>query len=293
MNRRIVAVWWIACLLWSAGWLFIKIGVQDLPPLTFAAMRLVLASLLLVPLTLRNNEWRQLTSRDLVTVALSGLLLLGINYALVFWGAQYVASGLTSLLQATSPVFSFGFGILLGLERATLARTAAIALGLVGVAIVSGVHTGTAQVAALASLAIVAGAVCVAAAYAIVKVRGTHLSPLTLTTGQTLAALGPLIVLAFAFEYDAPLRWAPPAVVALLYLGLVNSVLAFWLNNWLVRHMEPTAILSMMLVQPLIAAILGWLVIGERLTANIAIGGACILIGAAVILRPKLPMQPN
>lgn len=293
MSRRVVAVWWIACLLWSAGWLFIKIGVQELPPLTFAAMRLVLASLVLIPLTLRNDEWRKLTSRDVVTVALSGVLLLGVNYALVFWGAQYVASGLTSLLQATSPVFSFGFGILLGLERASFARTAAIALGLVGVAIVSGVHTGAVQAAALASLAIVAGAACVAAAYAIVKARGTHLSPLTLTTGQTLAALGPLMAMALAFEHDVRLQWTPPAVVALLYLGLVNSVLAFWLNNWLVRHMEPTAILSMMLVQPLIAALLGWLVLGERLKANVAIGGACILIGAAVILRPKLPVQPN
>src|SRR5215216_3736916 len=98
MSRvRIVAVWWIACLLWSGGWLFLKIGLNDLPPITFAALRLALAFVVLAAIVTARDEWKTLRTGDLPVIALSGLLLLGVNYVLTFWGAQYLPSALTSV----------------------------------------------------------------------------------------------------------------------------------------------------------------------------------------------------
>ena len=287
MSRaRIVAVWWSACLLWSCGWLFLKIGLNDLPPLTFAALRLALAFAVLAVIVTARGEWHALRRTDLRVIAVSGLLLLGVNYALTFWGAQYLPSALTSVLQATSPVFGFAIGVASGAERFSVARGLALPLGVGGVALVSRGQFAADTLAGWGSAAVVGGAACAAVAYAIVKRRATHLPPTLMVATQTLCALVPLLLAAVALDGN-PLnhRWTPEALVALLYLGIASSVVAFWLNYWLLKFVNATTVLSMSLVQPLIAALLGAIVLGERFGAGAAAGGACILISAAVILK--------
>ena len=287
MSRaRIVAVWWIACLLWSCGWLFLKIGLSDLPPITFAALRLALAFVVLAAIVSARDEWRALRRSDVPVIALSGLLLLGVNYALTFWGAQYLPSALTSVLQATSPVFGFAVGIGIGAERFSVARGLALPLGVFGVALVSRGQFAAGTLAGWGSAAVVAGAGCAAVAYAIVKRRATHLPPTLMVAMQTLCAMVPLLMVALALD-GHPLHhhWTPEALVALLYLGIASSVVAFWLNYWLLQFVTATTVLSMALVQPLIAALLGALVLGERFGISAAAGGVCILVSAAVILR--------
>lgn len=287
MSRaRIVTVWWIACLLWSCGWLFLKIGLNDLPPISFAALRLALAVTVLGAIVTARDEWRLLHRRDLPVIALSGLLLLGVNYALTYWGAQYLPSALTSVLQATSPVFGFAFGIAMGAERFSVARGLALPVGIAGVALVSRGQFAAGASAGWGSAAVVGGGACAALAYAIVKRRSMHLPPTVMVATQTLCAVIPLMGAAFALDGN-PLSqpWTPRAVAALLYLGIASSVIAFWLNYWLLKYVTATTVLSMALVQPLIAALLGAIVLGERFGISAAAGGACILISAAVILR--------
>ena len=287
MSRaRIVAVWWVACLLWSCGWLFLKVGLSDLPPITFAALRLALAFAVLAAIVTARDEWRTLRRGDLPVIAVSGLLLLGVNYALTFWGAQYLPSALTSVLQATSPVFGFVVGVASGGERFSVARGLALPLGLAGVILVSRGQFAAGTLAGWGSAAVIGGAACAAAAYAIVKRRATHLPPTLMVATQTLCALVPLSMAAVALD-GTPLdhHWTPAALVALLYLGIASSVVAFWLNYWLLKFVTATTVLSMALVQPLIAALLGALVLGERFGVNAAVGGACILVSAAVILK--------
>src|SRR5687767_10128922 len=105
---------------------------------------------------------------------------------------------------------------------------------------------------------------------------------------QTLCALIPLVPVALLLDGNPlALRWTPSAVVSLLYLGIASSVVAFWLNYWLLKRVSATMVLSMALVQPLIAALLGALILGERFGVSAAMGGALILAGAAVVLRKE------
>jgi drug/metabolite transporter (DMT)-like permease len=287
MSRaRIIAVWWIACLLWSAGWLFIKIGVTDLPPLTFAALRLTLAFLVLSAIVTLRGEWKLLRSADVPVIAASGLLLLGLNYALTFWGAQYLPSALTSVLQATSPVFGFLIGVMTGAERFSIARGLALPAGVAGVALVSRGQFSGGTLAGWGSAAVVSGAACAALAYAIIKRRAAHIPSPLLVAMQTLFAVVPLSIVAMVIDgHPLDHRWTAAAIGALLYLAIVSSVIAFWLNYWLLKRMSTTAVLSSGLVQPLVAALLGAIVLGERFGPLAALGGALILISAAVILR--------
>src|SRR5688500_2989861 len=94
-----------------------KIGLADLPPLTFASLRLVLALSILAVIVTSRREWRVLRRKDLPAIAWSGILLVGVNCALTFWGAQSLPSALTSVLQATSRVFGFVIGTTTCAER--------------------------------------------------------------------------------------------------------------------------------------------------------------------------------
>src|SRR5437870_6728738 len=103
MKARIV--WLILCCIWGSTWLFIKLGLADLPPLTFAGIRFVIAFLILISLVAaRRARWPR-TRADWVLIAISGALQFGFNYGLVFWGEQHISSGLAAVLQSTFPAF--------------------------------------------------------------------------------------------------------------------------------------------------------------------------------------------
>src|SRR2546423_4508316 len=106
---KVLFVWVVTCLIWSTVWLFIKLGLRDLPPVSFAGIRLVTAFAIILPVIIVQRIHLPRKARDLVLIAVTGLLLLGLNYGLVFWGAQHISSGLTAVLQAVTPAFGLAF----------------------------------------------------------------------------------------------------------------------------------------------------------------------------------------
>src|SRR5262245_39399420 len=134
MKARIV--WLILCGIWGSTWLFIKIGLTDLPPLTFAGIRFVIASTMLVVLAQISRAHWPRTSRDWSLIAVSGALQFAFNYGLVFWGEQYISSGLAAVLQSTFPAFGLVIAHLyLPHERITLSKVVGVLLGVLGVAV--------------------------------------------------------------------------------------------------------------------------------------------------------------
>ena len=282
-----LVVWWVTCLLWSSVFLFIKVGLRDLPPVTFAAARLVLASVILLPLLLVRGIQLPRRAEDWRVIGLAGLLLLGVNYALLFWGAQFIPSGLTAVLSAVTPAFALVFGhFMLRDEPFTWRALGAIAIGVAGVAVISAdqLHVAGRQ-AVLGCAAVTAGAACVAFAYVYVKAhRPAHMRPVVISCAQMVCAAGPMVMFA-AIREGSPLdmRWTPAAVVSLLYLAVAGSILAAWLNYWLLERMSATALLSMGLVEPVIAVLLGAVFLHERVTARAGVGGLLVLCSIFMI----------
>jgi drug/metabolite transporter (DMT)-like permease len=287
---QVIVVWWVTCIIWSTVWLAIKLGVTDVPPFGFAALRLLIAAVVLAPVVIARR--RPIAPADRRLIALTGFLLLGVNYALVYWGAQYVSSGLTAILQATTPVFSIVLAhYLLRDEPMTRPRVAAVALGLAGVTLIFWMQAGSSGWSDLpGAAAIVAGAFFVAWAYVLVRQRGTAIDAPTLLAGQMLSGLVPLAILAAAFEGNpVTFAWTPKALMALTYLALAGSVVAFWLNYWLLRRMGATDVLLMAVVEPMIAVALGAVVLAERITVLTVAGSACILAAVALGLGSRQP----
>ena len=228
--------------------------------------------------------------RDWGLVAATGLILFCLNYGLVYWGAQFISSGLTAVLQAATPAFGLVFAhYLLPGERVTAAKVWALGLGVVGVAVIFFNQLQLAgREALLGSAAVTGGALFVALSYVLVKARGEGLRPTALMAGQMLCGAVPLLAFAYATEGSPlPLRWTPTAVASLLYLALAGSVLAFWLNYWLLRRMDAMKVLMMNIVEPPLAVLLGALLLGEEMTWRTAFGGACVLLSVWLVLRRK------
>src|SRR5262245_38188348 len=135
MKSRIV--WLVLCIIWGSTWLFIKIGLEDLPPITFAAIRFVIAAAILSVLIAIRRLRVPRTRYDLVLIALTGILSFSLNYGLVFWGEQYISSGLAALLQSTLPAFGLIVAhYYLPGEPLTLPRIAGVVMGVIGVGVI-------------------------------------------------------------------------------------------------------------------------------------------------------------
>ncbi len=283
---RLRAAWGAACVLWSATFLFIRVGVADVPPFTFAAARLLVALLVLLPLVVLRREWTAWTAADVRAVTGAGALLLGVNYALVYWGAQHVPSGVLAILLATTPVVALGLGALAGSETITRRKVAALSLGLAGVVVIVGNEGSAAGTRAVqGAFALVASACCVAGAYVWMKRRMGRVPPLSMAALQSsagLVVLGSLALLTEGSPLDA--TWSARSLGALLYLGLAASVLAFWLNYWLLARMDTSSMLMMGVAEVPVAVLLGAAVLGERLQPASLIGAALVI--ASVLLGP-------
>src|SRR5678816_4404448 len=135
MKARLV--WLILCGIWGSTWLFIKLGLEDLPPITFAGIRFVIACAILFTLIRARGIRLPANGRDWWLLASTGVLSFSLNYGLVFWGEQYISSGLAALLQSTLPAFGLVFAHFhLPAERLSWARIGGVVLGVCGVGVV-------------------------------------------------------------------------------------------------------------------------------------------------------------
>jgi len=288
MKSRLV--WLLLCLIWGSTWLFIKLGLDDLPPFTFAGIRFVIASAILFAIIKARRLSLPRTRADWSLLAVTGVLSFSLNYGLLFWGEQYISSGLAALLQVTIPAFGLIFAhYYLPGERMTPAKIFGIVMGVAGVGVVFSNQLSVAGPRALAGCAaLVVGSACAAAANVLVKKDGAKLDPAILAGGQMFFGLIPLLVIGIPLEGN-PLQfhWTRMAVISLFYLAIVGSVAAFLLYYWLVQHMDVTKTMLVALVTPVIAVTLGVMVLHEELNWRTFAGGAMIISGIGLIVLRK------
>ena len=288
MKARVV--WLILCGIWGSTWLFIKLGLNDLPPLTFAGIRFLCASSILVAIILaRGVRWPRKRS-DWLLIAIVGWLQFSLNYGLVFWGEQRIPSGLAAVLQSTFPAFGLVIAhFYLPEERITPKKVMGVLLGVVGVGIVFSDQLSFAGKAALAgSVALVLSAFCGSYGNVLVKAYGTQIDPFVLAAGQMVCGFPPLLALGIATEGNPfHFHWTASAVISLAYLVIVGSVIAFTLFYWLVRRMDVVNTMLIALVTPVVAVVLGMIVLHERFNWRLFAGAACIISGIGLIVLRK------
>lgn len=285
-----ILVWIVLCLIWGSTWIFIKIGLADLPPITFSAARFSLAILILAPIIRMlgfrmptgNSEWK--------LVALTGFLQFSLNYSAVFWSEQYITSGLAALLQAMITVFGLILAwFFLPDEKITKRKIAGVTVGIVGVAVIFIDQLRVENwMAFLGCVGIVAGAYAAAQASILIKAKGSGLHPASLVFSQMLCGLPAIVAYAVIAEGN-PLghNWSWTAIGCVVYLTVAGTIAAFWLYYWLLGRIESTKAMMISLVTPLLAVVIGAVVLGETLPPQTFFGGLLIIasIGLIVVKR--------
>src|SRR4029453_10132435 len=109
IDWRIPAAWLTLCIVWSSTWLAIKVGLRDLPPISYVGIRFLIAIIALVAVSVGQARLLPQRRSDYVVLAFTGILMFTINYVLLFWGELHVSSGLAAILQASIPIFGMVF----------------------------------------------------------------------------------------------------------------------------------------------------------------------------------------
>ena len=271
----------IVSFVWGSTWLAIKIGLENIPPFLGAGVRFAVATVILL-IIVRIRKIRVPFTRDAKKVYLVlGILSFGIAYGLAYWGEQFITSGLCSVLFAAFPLCVAVFShFVLENERLTVYKITGIALGVVGLAIIfwsdlslSG-STGVLGIAALLLSAVLQGFTLV-----LIKKYGQPVSPFAMNLVGMGSGTIVLLVLGFAFESGQSIVWNSTAVGSVLYLAAIGSVLAFVTYYWLLKRIEAVYLALTTFINPIVAVILGAIVLGESLAPQTAVGAVFVLAG--------------
>jgi drug/metabolite transporter (DMT)-like permease len=295
-------VGWFAvmCLIWGATWLAMKVGVTDVAPVFFGSTRFVVAGLILLMLAWLRGELRRFRPHELSRLLLVQLLMLVLTYAPLFWGIRHVPSGLTAVLDlALMPVSLLGFGIALGEEQWSLSRALALGFGFAGLAALFGP-----QIVAPTDLPGLLGAAAIvfsAVAYSLGSVVARPLTKTTSATflsGVTMLPGGIVLTLsALAFEPGAldaaRFDWSSAVWGSWLFLILFGSLIAFTAYLRLIAVWGPARAGSYAYVSPVIAVLLGVLMLGEQVGLRDGLGMALLLAAAFCSLRQSVSRRAH
>jgi drug/metabolite transporter (DMT)-like permease len=275
------------CLIWGSTYLAIKVGLTSFDPFFYAGVRYSLATLVMVPFArLRGASFAGPARRWLPVLGV-GVLFIGICNGLVFWSETRLDSGFTALLVGTSPLWTELLTPLVPGER-RLGRLgwAGIVVGFAGTALLVAPTAGY-RADGVAVFAVLASVVVWVAASLWVRRLRSRFDPLAMTAVQMASGAASLLLVAGLRGRALVGPLVPRAVAALVYLVIFGSCVAFAAYFYLLHHWEASRVATSTYVNPVIAVILGAVLLGEVVTWRMVVGTAIILAGVTLTLREQ------
>ncbi|MEK7224039.1 MAG: EamA family transporter [Pseudomonadota bacterium] len=293
---KVIIAFTAVYIIWGSTYLAIRVGVQQLPPALFAGARFVTAGILLALYARLSGQKFPTHLREWRTIAITALFMLVGANGLVVWGEQWVPSNQAALIVATTALWLAGFGTLGAHGQKLGPRTVlGLAVGFFGAAMLLLPENGFTLDHLWAQLAVLAACPLWAAGSMVAK-RG-HLTtpPLMVAALQSLVA--GIVFCGFGFSTGEAVRWSwsPQAMAALVYLIIFGSCFAYAAYIWLLHEVSPAALGTYAYINPLVAVVLGWLVLRETLSATQMAGTVVIIIGVMLvsITRPRALAAPS
>jgi drug/metabolite transporter (DMT)-like permease len=288
-RTRLILAFFAIYVLWGTTFLAIRIAVEELPPLFAAGSRFFIAGVLLYAF-MRFKGQAKPTANQWRSLAIMGLLMFVAEYGPLFWAEKYVPSGIVSVLAATLPILTLVIEMfVLRQQRMRPLVAAATVLGFAGVTVLvwpsSSQHFGL-----VPCLAVLAGATTWSLGSVLTRSMDLPKSrPVTAGAAMMLGG-GALLALSATFGEMHPLPHVSlRAGLAVLYLIVFGSLLAFTAFVWLLAHMPATRVASHAYVNPVVAIALGYFVAGEVVTLRTLAGSILVLVSVFLILRKDKP----
>jgi drug/metabolite transporter (DMT)-like permease len=276
-------------IMWGTSYAFIKLGVETLPTFTLIATRLAIGLALLATVVVVAREPLPRNPRTYVHLAVMGAINIVIPFSLITWAELTVDSAIAAILNGAVPLIVIVLAALaFDDEPITLNRLVGVVVGYVGVIVLvaPGLASAlngsefTGEVALLGStLAYAIGAV-----YARRNIKG--LRPMIPAVFQVLFAFLMVTVLAFALENPLAVTWTADAVIAVVWLGLLGSGLAYLIMFRLLSRIGATATSQLAYLLPVVGIITGAIMFGEQVDARV-IGGTALILGGVTLVNSR------
>lgn len=293
---------WLAILIlyvvWGSTYLGIRIAVESIPPFTMGSTRFLIAGVVMLAViaVVRRGSIARPTRTQLRDSFIVGALLMGGGMGAVAWGEQTVPSGIAALLIAMMPVWVAIFSRVFLHERLPLAAMLGIGVGMAGVAILVGPSIavdGSLDPAGIVALLISPISWAAGSVFAAHRAKLPE-DPFVATGFQMLSGAAVLGALAIATGEIFTVRLeaiTQESLVALAYLTLVGSLVAFTAYVWVLRHAPLPLIATYAFVNPVVAVVLGAIVLNETVTPLQVVAGAVIVVGVALIIVSRSRMS--
>lgn len=290
-ERKVWLAFLLLALAWGTSFMFIKIAVQTVQPVTLVAWRLIIGSLgLLAVLRLRKGRLPR-EARIWRHIAVIGVVNVAIPFVLIVWaesGVEGLDSGVASIVNSTVPLFSiFIAGLFMRMERVTGAAVLGLLVGFGGVVLLMSRDAQASRDSWLPYLAVLGAAFFYAAGSAYARRYLQDIAPVTLAFGQLAIAAVVVSVASLVVESWATQSFPLATVLALFWLGLVGSTLAYILYFFVLQQWGATRTTLVTYLVPAVGLSAGILFLNEPLDWRLIAGGGLILSGvASVNLRP-------
>ena len=290
-RARLVLAFGAIYVIWGSTYLAIRVGVQTIPPALMVGLRFLTAGCLLLPVARALGQPVRVSFRELGVLLPIGLLLLVGGNGGVVWAEQYVTSGLAALLVSTVPLWMALLETVLPRgSRLTLPAGSGLAIGFLGVAVLLWPKLQGAQGTDLwGEAALLFAALCWAIGSIWSRRAGLSVPPLVANGWQMLLGGAFMTAVSLGTGEAGRAQWTAGGLAAMAYLIVFGSCLGLSAYIWLLRNAPVASVSTYAYVNPVIAVLLGWLLLDEPLTSALLFGTP--IIAGSVILVTMRPAR--
>jgi drug/metabolite transporter (DMT)-like permease len=287
LKGRALIAYLLVCVVWGSTYLAIRIGVHDLPPLLFAGVRFLVAGVLLALIVLATGDRLPPRLRDWQIQGITGVLLLMGGNAIVVWAEQFVESGPASVFIAAVPLWTAFFDAVApgGTTTFTWRLALGLVLGFLGSAFLAGVTPGEIMSADLkgpVALTLASASWALGTVYS--KRNKTDITPFAASAMQMIVGGTVIVVLGVLLGEGATWRFEARPMLALGYLILFGSIVGYTAYAYALRHASATLVGTYAYVNPVVAVLLGWLVLHEAITIR-TVSAMALILGAVLMIQ--------
>jgi drug/metabolite transporter (DMT)-like permease len=281
---RVYISYFLVCTIWGSTWLVIKIGLETMTPLLAAGCRFLVASAVLFTLIKVRGVKVPFNPSERMFYVVVALTSFSVPFALVYWGEQFIPSGVTAIVFSIYPftVALFAF-LFLPNEKITVWKISGIVLGFLGILAIysNDIHISGPN-ASWGMAAVLASAILQAYSVIVIKKHGHTIHPFAITFVPMLIGAVLLLTASAVLEDFSKVDFTAHAVLAIFYLGIFGSVATFVSYFWLLKRVEAVILSLTSFITPIIAVMLGVVVLGEKVSSGTFIGASFVLAGIAV-----------
>lgn len=287
LNFRHFFAFALLCAIWGTTWLAIKVVVHDVPPFRAAAARFLIAAALLAMVAVAQKANLPRNSREWRAVLVLSVTMMALPYGLIFWAEQHVSSSITAVLYASTPLVAALLTPWMTGKSVPRAAIYSLLVAVGGIAILFQLDLRASPETLLGGIGILVGVVSSSWSTVYAKKEAHEVAPIVSTGIQLFVGGALLALLSVVVEHGQPSEWRTSSVVALLFLAIFGSAIAFAFYYWLLRHMDAYKATTINLIVPFVAIIEGGFILHEMITPMMLVSAIVVLGSVAVALKAQ------